>query len=316
MIRSAMTTLAVCGALAFTTQAQAMSSKPKVDKGYTETQYPIVLAHGLFGFDDILGVDYWYKVPETLQADGAKVYLTSVANSNSPEIRGEQLIKEIEDILAISGAKKVNLIGHSHGGPTTRYVASVRPDLVASVTSISGVNKGTPVAQTLMEWSNGSTEFAWLLDNLGNALANVIDFASGAGYEQDLLASVGSMTFEEGARFNAQHPAGIPASDCGEGDYVVNGIHYYSWAGQQPTTNPLDPLEIITIGASLFFPEDERNDGLVGACASRLGMVIRDNFKMNHLDEVNQALGIHGLNETDPLEVFRTHANRLKTAGL
>jgi triacylglycerol lipase len=36
---------------------------------------------------------------------------------------------------------------------------------------------------------------------------------------------------------------------------------------------------------------------------------------MNHLDEVNQTVGIHGLGETDPLTVFRTHANRLKNAG-
>ncbi|WP_306462787.1 esterase/lipase family protein, partial [Klebsiella pneumoniae] len=52
----------------------------------------------------------------------------------------------MESLLAVTGAKKVNLIGHSHGGPTIRYVASVRPDLVASVTSIGGVHKGSAVA--------------------------------------------------------------------------------------------------------------------------------------------------------------------------
>lgn len=26
--------------------------------GYTQTRYPIVLVHGLFGFDKLLGVDY------------------------------------------------------------------------------------------------------------------------------------------------------------------------------------------------------------------------------------------------------------------
>ena len=141
MLRSVLSAVVLSSTLLLS-QAQAMSAPPPT--GYTETQYPIVLAHGLFGFDAILGVDYWYKVPETLQKDGATVFLTSVANSNSPEVRGEQLIAEVERVLAITGADKVNLIGHSHGGPTTRYVASVRPDLVASVTSISGVNKGTP----------------------------------------------------------------------------------------------------------------------------------------------------------------------------
>lgn len=309
-----LTSITLASAMFLAPQVQAMSKAPAT--GYTETKNPIVLAHGLFGFDSLLGVDYWYKIPEALQKDGAKVYLTSVANSNSPEVRGEQLIAEIERVLAISGAEKVNLIGHSHGGPTTRYVASVRPDLVASVSSIAGVNKGTPVADTLMEWNNGSTEFSWLLDNLGGALASTIDFLSGAGYDQDILASVGSMTFDEADIFNAQHPGGIPTTKCGEGDYVHNGIHYYSWTGEKQATNPLDITDLITVGASLFFPKGERNDGLVGACASHLGMVVRDDFYMNHLDEVNLLFGLRSLLDTDPVEVFRTHANRLKQAGL
>lgn len=313
MLRSVLSAVVLSSTLLLS-QAQAMSATPPT--GYTETQYPIVLAHGLFGFDAILGVDYWYKVPETLQKDGATVFLTSVANSNSPEIRGEQLIAEVERVLAITGADKVNLIGHSHGGPTTRYVASVRPDLVASVTSISGVNKGTPVAETLSQWQNGATGFSWLLENLGNTLAGAIDFLSGGGYEQDILASIGSMTFAEADAFNQQHPGGIPATACGEGAYEYQSVRYYSWAGEKPLTNVLDPLEVVTGAASLFFPAGERNDGLVGSCASRLGMVIRDDFNMNHLDEVNQTFGIHALTDTDPLTVFRTHANRLKQAGL
>ncbi|MEE3388915.1 MAG: lipase, partial [Pseudomonadota bacterium] len=47
-----------------------------------------------------------------------------------------------------------------------------------------------------------------------------------------------------------------------------------------------------------------------------LGKVIRDNYRMNHLDEVNQLFGLTDLFETDPVVVFRHHANRLKNAGL
>lgn len=292
----------------------AMSDTP--GGGYTETKYPIVLAHGLFGFDSILGVDYWYKVPETLKQDGAKVYLTAVANSNSPEIRGEQLIKEIERVLAITGAKKVNIIGHSHGGPTSRYVASVRPDLVASVTSISGVNKGTPVADVVYDVYHSSKPVGWVLENGVNALANVIDYLSGGGYDQDIVASVTSMTTAQSQAFNRRHPQAVPTTSCGEGAYKVNGVHYYSWAGDKQLTNALDITDVAMAATGLLFPKGERNDGLVGACASRLGMVIRDNFNMNHLDEVNQLLGLHALTDTDPLTVFRTHANRLKQAGL
>jgi len=300
--------------LLLSAQVWAMSQPPS--SGYTETRYPIVLTHGLYGFDSLLGIDYWYKVPETLRKDGADVYITTVSNSNSPEIRGEQLIPQIEQILAISGADKVNLIGHSHGGPTTRYVASVRPDLVASVTTVAGVNRGTPVADTLSGWSDDSPAFEGLIETLGNVLAQVIDGISGGGYPQDILASMRSMTFAETAAFNELHGDGIPATACGEGAYEANGVRYYSWSGAQPVTNVLDPLDLLTGTTQHFFPSGVANDGLVGSCSSRLGMVIRDDFRMNHLDEVNLLLGIHHLSETDPLTVFRTHANRLKQAGL
>lgn len=57
------------------------------------------------------------------------------------------------------------------------------------------------------------------------------------------------------------------------------------------------------------------NDGLVGQCSSHLGVVIRDNYNMNHLDEVNQLFGLVSIFETSPVTLFRNQANRLKTAG-
>lgn len=302
------------GMLLFSYSSQAWWwSKPST---YTQTKYPIILTHGLYGFDSLLGIDYWHKVPETLREDGAEVFLTTVSNSNAPEIRGEQLIPQIERILAISGAEKANLIGHSHGGPTIRYVASVRPDLVASVTTIAGVNKGTPVADTISSWTNNSNVMAVLIETLGNALAKVIDFVSGGGHEQDIMASLASMTTESTVEFNKKHPGGIPATDCGEGNYIDSGIRYYSWSGAKPSTNIFDPLDLLMRTTTLFFPSGVKNDGLVSSCSSHLGMVIRDDFRMNHLDEVNMLLGLHDIWSTDPLTVFRSHANRLKKAGL
>ena len=35
---------------------------------------------------------------------------------NSNEVRGEQLAQQVEEIIAITGQSKVNLIGHSQGG--------------------------------------------------------------------------------------------------------------------------------------------------------------------------------------------------------
>ena len=130
------------------------------------------------------------------------------------------------------------------------------------------------------------------------------------------MAVMSALSTEETLKFNQRHPQGVPTSACGEGDYSVNGIHYYSWSGTQPVTNIFDPIEALFAVTSQFFDKGVANDGLVGRCSSHLGMVIRDDFKMNHLDEVNLMLGIHHLWSTDPLTVFRTHANRLKNQGL
>lgn len=81
----------------------------------------------------------------------------------------------------------------------------------------------------------------------------------------------------------------------------------------QNRTNVFDPLDLIMTTTSLFFPPGVKNDGLVGSCSSHLGMVIRDDFRMNHLDEVNMLLGLHDIWSTDPLTIFRSHANCLKT---
>jgi triacylglycerol lipase len=269
--------------------------------GYTKTKYPIVLAHGMLGWDTMLGIDYWYGIPSALSEDGASVYTTEVVQMGSSEARGEDLIKEVEEIVAISGKAKVNLVGHSHGGPTVRYVAAVRPDLVASVTSVGAPHKGSAVADLIRQIPEGSNGEA-ILAGLVNAIGSVIHFLSGSTSQtpQDSLGALVSLNSEGAAVFNGKFPQGIPTS----------------WSGTSPVTNVLDPMDLITTAASLAFPSGVANDGFVERCSSHLGMVIRDNYKMNHLDEVNQFLGLGSLFETSPTTVYRQQANRLKLAGL
>ncbi|HEY5801578.1 MAG TPA: lipase, partial [Burkholderiaceae bacterium] len=69
--------------------------------GYTATRYPIVLVHGLFGFDRIVAAEYFYAIPAALRSGGATVYVTSVAAANSSEVRGEQLLSQVRQILAV-----------------------------------------------------------------------------------------------------------------------------------------------------------------------------------------------------------------------
>lgn len=284
--------------------------------GYTQTKYPIVLAHGLFGFDNIGPVEYWYGIPGALRSDGAKVYVTQVSAANSTEVRGEQLLTQVKQILAVTGATKVNLIGHSHGGPTARYVASVRPDLVASVTSVGGVNRGSKVADVLLGIAPAGSLSNAVIVSITNGLASIINFLSGgSGLTQNALAAAKSLSTAGAAKFNVMHGQGVPTSTCGEGAYQVNGVSYFSWSGAKPYTNVFDIIDPALALTGLAFGS-EKNDGLVASCSSHLGRVIRDDYAMNHLDEVNQTIGLVNIFETNPVTIYRQHANRLKNLGL
>jgi triacylglycerol lipase len=282
---------------------------------YTKTKYPIVLEHGLAGFDELFGVySYWFGIVGELEDGGATVFTTTVSQLNSTEARGEQLIDQIEVITAITGKPKVNLIGHSHGGLDVRYVAAVRPDLVASVSSVATPHKGAALADFLRANVQNGSFTESVVAYFANSLGTVIGLLTGHTNPQDAVAALDSLTAAGLATFNAHYPQGVPLTACGQGAATVNGIKYYSWSGTGVLTNALDVSDAALGLSSFFYPE--ANDGLVGKCSSHLGTVIRDNYFQNHLDEVNQVLGLVSIFESNPTTLFRAHANRLKTAGL
>jgi len=283
--------------------------------GYTQTKYPIVLVHGFLGWGSIGPYDYWYGITDALRRDGAQVYVAQVSAANSTEVRGEQLLTYVKQVMAATGATKVNLVGHSHGGPTVRYVASVAPNLVASVTSVGGVNKGVPLADILRGTAAPGSFTETVLGSIVNGVAGTIAFLSGDKNAQVSTAALDSMTTAGAAKFNAAHPEGVPTSACGEGAYQARGVYYFSWSGAKSVTNVLDPLDASMGLLSLAFL-GQKNDGLVGSCSSHLGRVIRDDYGMNHLDEVNQVAGLVNLFETNPVTLYRQHANRLREMGL
>jgi len=281
--------------------------------GYTATRHPIVLVHGLFGFDSVLGVDYFYGIPDALRQSGAKVYVAQVSAANSTEVRGEQLLAQVKNILALSGASKVNLIGHSHGGPTIRYVAGVAPQLVASATSVAGVNRGSRVADIVRGVAPAGSVSETVANTAATALVGMINLLSGGtGLQQMPTAALDSLTTQGSAKFNQKFPQGIPA-DCGNGAELVSGVRYYSWTGTKTATNLLDPSDAFLVTLGWTF--GEANDGLVSACSSRLGKHLGD-YRQNHLDEVNQMVGLRDWFSADPVTLYRQHANRLQKAGL
>ncbi|HET7843914.1 MAG TPA: triacylglycerol lipase, partial [Xanthomonadales bacterium] len=259
--------------------------------------------------------DYWYGMPSELRAGGARVYVANVSSSNYTEVRGEQLIRYLDNLRALNGHAKFNLVGHSHGGPTIRYVASVRPDLVASVTSIGSPHTGSKVADGLNATLPPGSPLRPIVAGFVDALSVFIEFLSGDDDPQYALGALASLSSSGAAAFNARHPQGMPGTSCGQGASSVNGVRYWSWGGTSVLTNVFDASDAM-LGAGALFFGFEQNDGLVGRCSSHLGTVLRDDYGWNHLDEVNQILGLRGLFSSSPSEVARAHANRMKNAGL
>lgn len=283
---------------------------------YTKTKHPVVLVHGLLGFDSLLGIlDYFHGIPSDLRSGGAQVYVANVSSSNYSEVRGEQLIRYLDQLRAINGGSKFNLVGHSHGGPTIRYVASVRPDLVASITSIGAPHAGSKVADGLGVVAPVGSALRTITIGFVNALSVFIELLSGDADPQDAVGALVSLSSSGATAFNNRHPQGRPTSACGEGAAVVNGIRYYSMGGTNVLSNVFDISDPFLGASSLFF-FGESNDGLVGRCSSHWGDVLRDDYGWNHLDQVNQIVGLRSWFAPSPASVYRAQANRLKNLGL
>lgn len=298
-----------------------LGCKLKQHNNRYNTRYPIVLVHGLSGFDDVLFVQYFHQVPGTLKDGRARVYVPNLSAWDGVEARGEQLLRYIQThVLPHSGASKVNLIGHSMGSLTSRYVAGVKPGIVASVTSVHGVNYGSHFAdfmlyQLLPKDSPYYKSYISFMNGLLSTVGKVIDFlASGKSFNQDALQASIDLSTQGNAKLNAKYPAGALTSHCGNGpERAGNGVYYYSWGGTGGITNVADPLDY----AMTFIGKvtaKEQTDGLVGRCSQRWGKVLRDNYNLNHTDGSNLLFGMTGF--TDAKDIYENHASRLRNKGL
>jgi triacylglycerol lipase len=288
------------------------------DTSYADTRYPIVLVGGIIAFDDIAGVDYFYGIADDMRDYGADVYESNVSAMQSNEYRGEELIEQIENYLAVTGADKVNLIAHSQGAATSRYVAAVRPDLVASITSVHGENRGTPVADVI----RGIMPEGSVAEGLGEAMtfafAGLWEAASGGPnpLNQSASAVLADSTTSGMAAFNQRYPQAMPTSACGtSGQHNVNGVRYWSWGGTGVQTNLFDPFDSILVSVTKMAFDDEKHDGVLPKCGMYLGTPIRHDYNHNHADAIRHLFGLMGW-ETDPKTLYRNQANRLKNAGL
>jgi len=116
--------------------------------GRVGPRHPVVLLHGLLGFDELaIGparLAYFRGLTERIQRVGADVHRPRVARTAAVAVRAGQLVRRIEQL----SAKRVNIIAHSMGGLDARY-AIARLGLserVASLVTIATPHRGTPLA--------------------------------------------------------------------------------------------------------------------------------------------------------------------------
>lgn len=178
------------------------------------TKFPIVIANGMISNGETLE-----PVVAALKKDGHKVFLTKVPAAHPVRVRVPVLKEQIDQIITETGAKKINILAYSLGALDARALASGYRygDKIASITTISGVNGGTPagtaahrIMRTMPDgWRKKIDAFASLIGaNLVNPLLDDAELTELA-YDVSL----------EGARKFALRNPNIP------------GIYYQSYAG-------------------------------------------------------------------------------------
>tara|TARA_R110002167_G_scaffold24330_9_gene85748 strand:- start:2598 stop:3527 length:930 start_codon:yes stop_codon:yes gene_type:complete len=301
----------VCTSVAFVTPLASAADT------YTKTKYPIVLVHGVTGFNTIGGlINYFHTVPYNLERSGAKVYSASVSFVNTSEARGQQLATYISGL----GQSKVNIMAHSQGAPTARVTASIIPNKIASVTSINGVNYGSKVADVVSGLLPPGSFVLGGANAIANALGSVVNTLSGSNNPQNGVGALQTLTTNGTiALNNALGWKGVNPTYCQASTENVNisgnNIKMYSWTGDRVLTNVLDVVDPFLGITGLAFAPWEQSDGLVATCATKMGKVISTSYAMNHVDAINHLFGVRSI-WTNPVSLYRSQANRLKGKGL
>lgn len=269
------------------------------------TRYPIILHHGFLGFDRIFTIEYFWKVRSTLRAQGYDVYITSVSPANSIDYRMRQLAARVDEVLAATGAGKVNIIAHSMGGLDARSLVASEGygDRVASITTIGTPHRGTPVADLasgLTQAENGLR----IVRAFEHLVLGHIDDKAGLPGGIDLAATITNLTtrYVDG-EFNSQNV---------DDPRVV----YESWAGQATFTgigkpDAVDPL--LMLPHAYLRLVSGSNDGLVPATSAQYG-TFRGYVEADHINEIGHLFGATS-KRYNHLEFYSDRAKELAARG-
>jgi triacylglycerol lipase len=290
--------------------------------------YPIVLLHGMGGFDKLnlpIDITYFDGVVADLASEGeTQVFVTVAPPYDTSEVRAQSIKTQLEDILAKTGAAKLNVIGHSQGGMDARILASpnglAMGDVIASVTTLATPHRGSGVADAAL----GLTS---------NIPASTIDQVTGA-LLQLLQQTVYSVQSDPHLRAQLEELSSTYAANTFNPTYVDDPrVFYSSYAGRTNDEDGkadcsdaefpddpslLDPAQPELFPTSVFLQGNNgtTNDGLVTVSSARWGRFFGC-VPADHLQEIGLLFqgGTNPISQFDHLKFFRTVVARLRAMG-
>jgi triacylglycerol lipase len=113
-------------------------------------------------------LNYWGRIPETLQKNGAVLFYGNQDSHGSVESNAAQIKAAIEKALTETGVEKVNLIAHSKGGLDARYAITRlnMRDKVASLTTLATPHHGSLTVDKLLRLPDGLIQLAAWVSNI------------------------------------------------------------------------------------------------------------------------------------------------------
>jgi len=237
---------------------------------------PIVLVHGLLGFDRVkVGpytlLRYFPEIEEALTAAGHRVGVPNLAKTRGVAHRGEQLRRFILDTFPND---RVHIIAHSMGGLDARYMISRlgMEDRVRSLTTVGTPHRGAAFAD-------------WVVRRLSRSMKPLFSFW---GIPTDAFED---LTTESCARFNEMLPDGPH-------------VRYFSVAGQCERKQ-LPPLW--WAAAEVITGEEGPNDGVVSVASAKYGEAFEvwEGDHMNLVNRPNPRATGWGHRPTDYLRLVR-----------
>ncbi|KAI4756087.1 alpha/beta-hydrolase [Aureobasidium sp. EXF-12344] len=231
---------------------------------YDTPKNPIILAHGLMGFEELNivpkaiapGLQYWRGIREALAAKGIEVITATVPPSGSIEARAQKLS---EDIHKKAKGKSVNIIATPLSGLDSRYMISqLKPAnvKVLSLTTVATPHYGSSFADVMFSWI-GPTNIP--------KLYKVLEFF---GFETGAFSQLTQKYMRE--NFNPKTPD-------------REGIAYYSYGAT------VDPRfwSMFRQSHRIIQKLEGENDGLVSVKSAKWGTYKGTLKDVSHLDMIN-----------------------------